>query len=99
MKHFLLAFRNFRVTVRPKLFFREGLRMLAMSVQGQHHRCAFLHDSYPRMTATVDATLVALWQSTGKASPKNLRLVYGLVKFSCCKRYSAKCRRRKMIWR
>jgi len=61
--HFLLAIRNLGITIRPKLYFGERMRMVAMGVQGQHHGHAFLHDSYPRMTAPVDATFVTLGQS------------------------------------
>ena len=63
LNYFLLAVRNFRIPVRPKFLFRERLRMVAMGVQGQHHRLAFLDDSYSRMTATVDAPLVAFRQA------------------------------------
>ena len=63
MDHFLLANWNLSVTIAAKLLFRERLRMVAMGVQCQHHRCAFLHDSHSRMTAAVDASFVSLWQA------------------------------------
>src|SRR5206468_3783046 len=54
---------NLGIAIRPKLLFRERLRMVAMGVQGQHHRRTFLDDSYARMTTAVDATLVSLRQA------------------------------------
>jgi hypothetical protein len=35
---------------------------MAMGVQGEHHGFTFLHDSYSRMTAAVDATFVTFGQ-------------------------------------
>jgi hypothetical protein len=63
MHHFLLAVWNLSVTVTPKFLFGERLRMVTMSVQGQHHGCTLLHDSHSRMTAAVDAPLVPLGQA------------------------------------
>jgi len=60
--YFLLAGRYFGVSVGSKLCLGERLWVVPMGVQGQHHRRAFLHHSYPRMTAAVNAPLVAFRQ-------------------------------------
>jgi hypothetical protein len=63
MDHFFLAIRNVCGAVRPKLLFGERLWMMAMGVQGQHHRRTFLHDSYSRMATAVDSSLMSFRQA------------------------------------
>ena len=61
--YFLLAVGNLGVAIAAKFLFRERLGMVTVGVQCQHHRCAFLHDSYSRMTAAVDTPLVSFRQA------------------------------------
>jgi hypothetical protein len=51
------------VTIGVKILLGEGLRMVPMRVQGQHHSCTFLHNSYAGMTSAVDATLMTFRQA------------------------------------
>ncbi len=55
-----MALRNLGVSIRPEFLFGERVRVVAMGVQGEQQRRAFLHDADSGMTASVDATLVAL---------------------------------------